>query len=475
MVVEPGENPLTLETGKYSIAVRPGACLLEVWGEAGNLVRRVIRVERTAAGLDLWALRFGGEELRLQVYDRATKASAVGRRAERTAFAHQLRRILERRFPLWRISPITSAADLGRSLSPRYARGRLTRGDASWAVIGASEDLTASAVNGILAYGLIWLDQVRRAERRKACAGLRIIVPRGREATTAARLPWLRQEELRVELWTYDRRGELLVVEPETAGNLTVELPTCYAAAVPEGETAARLAELLARVDVETVALPEGVLSVRVRGIEFAQIGRAVMTFGLAGRRTATAANFGEALRLADHLARFRRPDLERAANPFYSRDPERWLESQVRRNPAAIDPSLESDPIYAHVPAVAGGERGVMDLLARDRSGRLVVLELKADEDIQAPLQALDYWMRVRLAHQRGDFLRQGYFAGLPVAEAAPRLMLVAPALKFHPMTETILRYLRPAARVERVGVGAQWRRELHATFRLEGAGRAD
>ena len=38
-----------------------------------------------------------------------------------------------------------------------------------------------------------------------------------------------------------------------------------------------------------------------------------------------------------------------------------------------------------------------MLDLLTLDRNARLVVLELKADEDLHLPLQALDYWMRVR------------------------------------------------------------------------------
>jgi hypothetical protein len=43
-------------------------------------------------------------------------------------------------------------------------------------------------------------------------------------------------------------------------------------------------------------------------------------------------------------------------------------------------------------VPALAGGDRGVLDLLGITRQGRLVVIELKASEDIQMPLQAVDY-----------------------------------------------------------------------------------
>ena len=383
--------------------------------------------------------------------------------------------MLEREFPLWRLSPVTSGADLERSLSPLYARGKMSQGGVLWAVIGGAEDLSAAAADGILACGLIWLDLVRRGAGRKVCTGLRVILPKGRETVTAARMAWLRSDELHFELWAYSSRGELRRIEPETAGNLTVSVPRCHPPPKPTGATAERLAEALARVDVESVPLPDGALSLRVRGIEFAQVGRAVMTFGLAGRQSATAKNFPEALRLVDQLSRFRSPDPPSVTNPLYTRNPELWLESQVRKNPTAVDPSLRPTPIYSHVPAAAGRDRGVLDLLAVDAAGRLVVLELKADEDLQAPLQALDYWIRVRLAHERGDFARQGYFPGVALSAAAPRLVLAAPALKFHPTTETILRYLREEARPERVGFSMDWRRELTATFRLKGAERAD
>jgi hypothetical protein len=64
--------------------------------------------------------------------------------------------------------------------------------------------------------------------------------------------------------------------------------------------------------------------------------------------------------------------------------------------------------------------------------------------------------------------FFSRGAFSGLP-----PRLLLVSPAVHFHPSTETILKYFSPEVEVERVGVGSDWRRELEVAFRRRGAGR--
>jgi hypothetical protein len=152
---------------------------------------------------------------------------------------------------------------------------------------------------------------------------------------------------------------------------------------------------------------------------------------------------------------------------------PEAWLESRVRAGIEALDAGLLPAPVYGQVPQFAGGDRGILDLLAADRRGQLAVLELKATADPQLPIQALDYWMRVKWHQDHGEFTRLGYFPGLPLAALAPRLLLVAPALEFHPTSETILRYFSPDIPVERFGLGMNWRRDFLVAFRIAGARR--
>jgi hypothetical protein len=156
---------------------------------------------------------------------------------------------------------------------------------------------------------------------------------------------------------------------------------------------------------------------------------------------------------------------------------PERWLESRLRGDIAELLPGLRQDLMYSQVPAISVGERGMLDLLTLDRNGRLTVIELKADEDLHLPLQALDYWIRVRALNadrQAGAggravsaFERQGYFAGAEVSEREPRLLLVAPALRIHPANETVLRYLSPQVEWELAAMTEHWRRELRVVFR--------
>ena len=160
-------------------------------------------------------------------------------------------------------------------------------------------------------------------------------------------------------------------------------------------------------------------------------------------------------------------------SNPLYRLRPEGWLESEIRRDLQRIDATLLPEPVYGQVPAMTGGERGVLDLLAADCTGRLAVIEIKASEDIQLPLQALDYWMRVKMHAERGEFAACGYFPGIELRRDPPRLLLVAPSLAFHPKTETVLRFLAPSIEVERIGLGVEWRQGPSVVFRLRGAER--
>jgi len=470
VVAESGERPLALEPNQYALTGSASGCLLEVWGAEGSLVRRISRITTERSDrLEVQARQFGGATLTLVFYDRARSTTAAKLAAERRAFSGTFRRLLQRNFPDATTSTMTAAADLPRSLSPLYTRGTMTEHGRTWAVIAASEDVSA---DGLLTFGLIWLSVVRDQESRRVAAGLRMFVPRGRESRIAARLPWLTRE-LRFELWSYDSRGEMYPVEPETAGNMRTAPARCYAPPRPTGKTAERLKELLSRTYVEATPLPEGMLSLRVSGIEFAQAAGTVMTFGLESRTTVDEINFQEVLRLAEELARFRRADPADRLNPLYTRYPERWLESQFRQNPQAVDVTLERYPIYSHVSTLAGLDRGILDLLAVDLDRRLAVVELKTSEDIHLPLQGLDYWLRVRLMLERGELAEAGYFPGQYLSPEAPRLLLVSPALDFHPMTETVLSFISEEVPVERIGVGADWRRVLEMRFRLHGAER--
>jgi hypothetical protein len=138
-----------------------------------------------------------------------------------------------------------------------------------------------------------------------------------------------------------------------------------------------------------------------------------------------------------------------------------------VMAEPSRLDAQLDTRYLYSQVPALAAGDRGVIDLLGATRQGRLVVIEVKASEDLHLPLQAVDYWLRVRRHSDQGDFQTFGYFTGIELRPDPPLIWLVAPSLRFHPANEILLRHLSPDLQVTRIGVSENWRRGLRVVLR--------
>ena len=112
-------------------------------------------------------------------------------------------------------------------------------------------------------------------------------------------------------------------------------------------------------------------------------------------------------------------------------------------------------------------GTRGIIDLLGITRQGRLVVIERKATEDIQLPLQAVDYWLRVRRHQLQGDFQAEGYFSGIEIDSRPPLVWLVASGFQFHSTTTTLMKYLSPEIQITRIGPNEKWRSGIEVLFR--------
>ncbi len=466
-LLEPGEPLLPLAADNYSLQLCGSRLTLQAWDPTRNLVRRITGVAGEARGrLELVVERFARKEGRLFLIDLARPSSQdFERRSERLIFRERFRQFLTRQFPDWTLAEISAEPNLKASLSPSYPRAFLRRGRTGWAAIGAPPE---SDPSGLLAFGLIWLDYLRRREPRMAVEGLALYVPHGQERHTSLRLPWLREDAARYALFAYDGHDFTAHIDPRDFGNVDTRLEICRGpAALGDFE------RLLESPEVERVARHDGAVSLRVRGIEFAQVAAGGARFGLARRTGADPRHLPEIERLARDLAERRSPRAADREQPLYRQDPEAWLESQVRAQIQQVYAPLQPEPVYGQVPAFAGGARGVLDLLAVERSGRLAVLELKATADLQLPLQALDYWLRVKWHLDRDEFTPNGYFPGMALRPEPPRLFLVSPALEFHPATEAILSYFSPQVDVERVGVGVEWRKGLHVMFRLRGAER--
>jgi len=462
-LIEAGELPMSITAETFLLTGSENILKIECWSETRNLVRRVrgVREERKRL-VELEVERFGAQSGSLTLIDLAWSANAhVARHGVRLRFRERFRRALRRQFPNWRLAELSTEPDLQHSLSPSFPRAFLRKGGAGLAAIGAAED--AFDPDGALSFGLIWLDYLRKRDPQLTIEGLAIFLPAGAESNACHRVRYLDPKRAQYFVFVHSLDGHEDGVDPRDYTNFSTRLDACRQPLSGSSRHLESWVERLALVDgVQRRNSPDGSVSLAVHGLEFARAVAGTLTFGIDRKHAALEEHLPEIERLASELVRMRGADAADRTNPLYLRHPEVWLEAQVRANLERIDAMLLPDPVYGQAPQFASGERSIIDLLVCSREGKLVVIEVKADQDIHLPLQALDYWMRVKWHLERDEFQGRGYFPGIELCRDPPRLLLVAPALEFHPSNETILGFLSPEVEVIRIGVGLEWRKEL-------------
>jgi hypothetical protein len=450
------------------------SALVHLWSDQRNLTRRVLRVkERDENRILLEVQRFGNAKPGRLEFLRADSPRSAGR-ISREEFRSRLRRILLESFPDATIESLTAAPDLEHSFSGLYVRGLMHEGSHGWAFLAVSPNESAAAVEGILAFGILWLDWTRAHANCRAVGGLRLFVPEGASGPLRARLLAL-SSSARTEIYEWhELDGTMQKIDPTDAGNLDSRLVPrreieMALGAASEGVTRIRSLVENAATPIETrIAAGTNETAVCFRGLEFARWTEQGVLFGLGDVQQHLSQGTAPALkRLLRDLELHRWSENEKTNHPLYRRAPERWIETLVLEDPTRLDAQLNPRHLYSQIPALAAGDCGVIDLLGVTLRGRLVVIELKASEDIQLPIQAVDYWLRVRRHQRENNFQRNGYFAGIEVDPRPPLIWLVAPGLQFHPSTDTLLKYLAPEIQITRIGLNENWRRGLQIIFR--------
>jgi hypothetical protein len=498
-LLEDGRVLFDMRSARYAVSEQHGRCLLQLWSEERNLIRTVVEVAERAQCLRLATRRMGAAKPQtLELVPTSDRRTPTAREAARRNYQRLLERVLTRQFIGSKVDGFRSAMDLEHSFGPAYVRGRLLKGSAAEAVIGVSAAESASVIDGVLTLGILWLDHCRQhGDGRRHFGGLKVVVPAGAEWTTAERMAWLNHGAADFQLFTLDERSEeLTAVDYRDTGNLESRLVHAFSTegAIERGRAGIdRLLALVppaARERVELRPRSATEVGLLLHGLEFARVrqGFAANSFAREDEVSFGAgANETPLTPESEPLCRdlFARLFLSRHGDgahtdPLFRLQPERWLESRLRQEIAELLPELRGDLLYSQVPALSNGDRGLLDLLTLDRNGRLAVIELKTDEDLHLPLQALDYWIRVRAlnsdrqpaAGNEGGrplsaFERQGYFTGAEVSSLEPRLLLAAPALRIHPANEPVLRYFSPQVEWELIALTEHWRQELKVIFR--------
>ncbi|QNI36393.1 hypothetical protein [Edaphobacter albus] len=501
VILEDGRVVFDMRSAKYRLDTEHGRCTLHLWSEEANFVRRVMAAERRKGSLRLSVLRFGQTRSQtLEIVAERERRTPSTREATRVKYLRVLARVLARAFPHWKVDGLRTAMDLEKSFGPEYARGVLVQGQSAWAVIAVNPEETQATIDGILTIGILWLEHCRSTgDGRRVWQGLKVIVPQGAGTLTATRMRWLNPRAAQWELWELDSQTEELEPrETNDTGNIATRLihaPDHNAVRERFAMAIERVMSLVPeamRMQVEIIIANSAEVLFLLHGLEFARIRagyagnsfnvQEAITFGAGANETAlTSDNEGMLRELVARLFERRQAEGDKR-DPLYRMQPERWLESVLRRDLEPLDAHLDARHVYTQVPAFVGGDRGMLDLLGVLRDGRLAVMELKAEEDLHLALQGLDYWIRVRWHHLcrnnnvgSCELQRAGYFGGVVLSPLAPKLYLVAPALRVHPATEIVLRYLSPEVDWELVALDERWRRKVKAVWRKRSTDRRE
>jgi hypothetical protein len=481
VVLEDHAVAFDLAQARYSVSGEHNKCLLHLWSTERNTVRRVLDAEVKNGSLRLSVQRLGqSHPTKLEICRDRDRRSPSAKRAARAAYEQKLKRAIERHFPGFSITRLTTGVDLEKSFGPIYARGLLRKGQTAFALLGVNATETQNSIDAALTFGILWLDLCRQSSTGAMLVeGLILFVPAGCSAVVRERVSNLNHSAAKWRLFEFDERHDALIeIDCSDRGNIATRLVH----ATNETATLERFDESITRVQTilpncEVAILSPAEISFRWRGLEFARarMGAEAVTFRskqeivfgvgaeervLEDRNWAMFVQLITALRDARHLYGPRQ-------NRLFRMHPERWLESLVRADVSVIDERLETESVYSQVPAFSAADRAMIDVLTLTHGGRLAVVELKADEDIHLPLQGLDYWARVQWHQGRGEFLRFGYFGGRVLSDESPLLFLVAPALHVHPATDVILRYFSPEIDWAFVGIDERWREGVRVVFR--------
>jgi hypothetical protein len=327
----------------------------------------------------------------------------------------------------------------------------------------------------VLAFSLIWLDWLRSQADRVAITQLKLFLPPAAISAIAHRAAYLNPRALQVAIYEW-RMGQSTAtpVDLKDYGNVETRLAARRQAELLKESHVSLLHDMLDDLGAEFDIVPDSAgtfSSLRIAGLEVARIEGQLaprIYFGLEGSvRRLEESNQDEFRDFIREVRRIRCAGSPGPKHEFYRLQSERWLESLLFQDITRLDPALSPQHVYPQVPAFSGADRGVIDLLTTTRRGRLAVVELKVHEEINLPLQGLDYWLRVNWLQKRNQFQEFGYFQDCELSAAPPLLYLVSPAFRFHSTTEKLLRYFDRNIEVILIGINDSWRKEIKVLFR--------
>src|SRR5271169_440700 len=210
IVVEDGEVLFDFGTAKYSVSGE-GKCILHLWSEERNTVRRVLDAEIKGRTLRLTVVRFGQAQPKvLEICPDGDRRTGTLKRLLRSQYQRVLQRVLLREYRGFKVEHLSGSPDLEHSFSPVYTRAVLRAGQSAFAVLGVNAEETQLSVDAVLTFGVLWMDYQRQQLAGRAhVEGLKLFLPPGRSEIVRQRVAHLNAEAAKWQLYEFDERSEI--------------------------------------------------------------------------------------------------------------------------------------------------------------------------------------------------------------------------------------------------------------------------
>src|SRR3989454_361836 len=510
-----GGAPIALNSTEFDFSIAHRRLIFSSWTESGSRSWRVTAWSWTGEKLLLEASRrMGAEVAKLELVPRASaKAIVASIAAARQARCEKLAQIVaqtfegvggrvlgvdrndfhpEPRIPNSRVPRVDSSdlhpkpntqppedhrlksmllsAKIERAvLSPgmrrdqpgRYARIILRLPHERLAVTATVARSDARNVDSLFSSALLWFNRLLSRPQRPPIEKLLLVVEPNTLDAARQRHVLLRESlRQRIELWEIDDDWEQThPARPIERKALWKKRLTRFPP-VTEAETSERAQQIVSQAPqaIDIVNSRHG-QTLRYHGLPFVRL-RRVMTsdrvwFGIEGSRRRALDEYHERdwAKLFADLQSYRHEDCRDRRHWLYRSAGEAWLESMLRRDITKLDPGLIIAPLHAQVRTSHGGPTGArpIDLLALRHDGRLVVIELKVNEDREHVFQGVDYWRRVEAHRRRGHISSAKLFGEREISDESPLVYLVAPTLRFHPAFQTLAKMIAPDVEIDR------------------------
>jgi len=359
----------------------------------------------------------------------------------------------------------------------RYARIILRLPHERLAVTATVARSDARNIDSLFSSALLWFNRLLSRPQRPPIEKLLVVVePNTLEAARQRHVLLRESLRQRIELWEIDDDWE------QTHPARAIERKALWKKRltrfppVTEAETSERAQQIVSQAPqaIDIVNSRHG-QTLRYHGLPFVRL-RRVMTsdrvwFGIEGSRRRALDEYHERdwAKLFADLQSYRHEDCRDRRHWLYRSAGEAWLESMLRRDITKLDPGLIIAPLHAQFRTSHGGPTGArpIDLLALRHDGRLVVIELKVNEDREHVFQGVDYWRRVEAHRRRGHISTAKLFGDREISDESPLVYLVAPTLRFHTSFRTLAKMIAPDVEIYRFDINEDWRSGVRAVRR--------